>query len=253
MRIIDHRKQHKLRVLKDLNIYVKLFEDSLELLWKSIEALKYVDIQGWEAHQVFKLAFVSTLPKTLFSAFEQIMSGDYSEGMATCRIAYETLLRICFLEAYPDCHEATIAPIKGKTSFKATNFLRDDLNVIDEDPFYEFLSFPVHSHKFNVLRIIVESHQKDGASISQGFEYVEKDLHIAFNHLMGITYIAVRILSGLFNVHLVTIGYEIKEQKALRDLMLDMPGSFKALPELVDRILLQLEKMKSAHISAPSN
>ena len=245
--IIDYRRKHKLKVTKELFVYVKLFEDTLELLSQSITAMNYIEKEDWKTHLGFELVFLSTLPKTLFSAFDQILSGDYSEGMATCRIAYETILRICFLEVYPECHDSTIVRMKGKTIFQATNFLKDNLKVIDKDPLYEFLSFPVHSNTYNVLKTIVEGHKKGGVPITLGFEYSQEDLNLSFNHLMGIMYIAIRILSGLFNVHLVKIGHEIQEQKAYNDLMNDMPGRFKALPDLVDRILMEIEKRKTAY------
>lgn len=251
MRIIRYREQHKLKVLNDLIVYVKLFEDSLELLSTSIDSLNFVDKAGWKSHQGFELAFLSTLPKTLYSAFDQIMSGDYSEGMATSRIAYETLLRICFLEAYPDCHDATILSKKGETNFQAANFLKDNLKVIDKDPFYEFLSYPVHSHKFNVVKAIVEGHKQGGMPISQGFEYVEKELHLSFNYLIGITYIAVRTMAHLFNVHLMKTGHDIKEHTALDNLIQDMPNKFKSLPQLMDKIFMELAKRKCVHNNKP--
>lgn len=101
------------------------------------------------------------------------MHGDYFEALATCRIVYETLLRVCFIETFPAHQYSTIKAEKGSPDFKPTNFLRDALKVIDKDPFYEFLSLPVHSQKYSVLKDIVKGQQDGGLLLDLGFEYNE--------------------------------------------------------------------------------
>jgi hypothetical protein len=240
--IINYRDCHKTKALSHLPVYIKLFEDTFELLAKAIQGLDFVEKQNWKKHNTLQVVFFESIPKTLFSAFQQIMSGDYFEGLATCRIVYETLLRICFIEVFPENQYSTIISEKGKVSFQPTNFLKDTLKVIDKDPFYEFLSLPVHSHKFTVLKTLVQGQKQGGLLIDLGFEYEEKDLQLAFNNLIVITYFAVRLFQDLFNTFFSGLKYLLEGEEPLATLIKDAPNSYSTIPILIERILDKLHK-----------
>lgn len=240
--IINYRDYHKDKALIHLPVHIKLFEDTFELLAKAIQGLNFVEKQNWEDHNTLQVVFFASIPKTLFSAFQQIMSGDYFEGLATCRIVYETLLRICFIEVFPANQYSTIILEKGKVNFQPTNFFKDILKVIDKDPFYEFLSAPVHSNKFTVLKNLVQSQKQGGLLIDLSFEYEEKDLQLAFNSLIVITYFAVRLFQGLFNSFLSGQKYLLEGEEPLATLIKDAPNSFSTIPILIEKILDKLHK-----------
>lgn len=175
-------------------------------------------------------------------ASEQILNGDYYEALATCRIAYETLLRVCFIENSPTHQFSTIKAAKGCSIFQPTNFLRDILKVVKKDPFYEFLSLSVHSHKFSVLKDMVKGQQNGGLLLDLGFQYNEKDLQYSFNNLIAITYLSVRLFQGLFNSFLAGSNFELKKSRAIETLINDMPHSYNELPKLIGAILRKLGK-----------
>ena len=172
--IITARDVHKAKALAHLPVHVKIFEDTFELLVNAIHGLNFAKKENWEQHNTLQVVFLSKVPKTLFSAFQQIMHGDYFEALSTYRIVYKTFLRVCFIEKFPAHQSSTIKAAKGSPDFKPTNFLRDTLKVIDEDPFYEFLSPPVHSNKYLVLEDMFKSQQNGGLLLDLGFEYNEK-------------------------------------------------------------------------------
>ena len=240
--IITARDVHKAKALAHFPVHVKIFEDTFELLVNAIHGLNFAKKENWEQHNTLQVVFLSKVLKTLFSAFQQIMHGDCFEALATCRIVYETLLRVCFIEKSPEHQFSTIKAEKGCTQFTPTNFLRDTLKVIDEDPFYEFLSFSVHSNKYPVLKDMFKSQQNGGLLLDLGFEYNEKYLQVSFNTLIVITYLAGRLFQGLFNSHLAETRYELKKMNAIEILVRDMPNEFNTIPGLIEKIL---EKLRS--------
>ena len=77
--------------------HIKLFNDNVGLLAKSIDRLNYIPKEGWERWDVDKQTqsvFISRTPKTLTSAFNLIIAGYYDEGLAVCRMAYEIIFKI---------------------------------------------------------------------------------------------------------------------------------------------------------------
>lgn len=241
LNIIAFRNAHQTKALEHLPVYVKVFEDTFESLAKAIDGLNLVRKENWKEHNTLQVVFLSKVPKTLFSAFQQTMSGDYYEALATCRIAYETLLRVCFIELSPAHQFSTIKAAKGTPDFKPTNFLRDELKVVDKDPFYESLSLPVHSHKYSVLKDMVKG-QQNGVLLDLGFSYDEKDLQYSFNYIVAITYLAVRLFQGLFNSFLDGSQFAFKKTDAIETLITDMPNDFNTLPMLMWKILKKLGK-----------
>jgi hypothetical protein len=242
LNIIAFRNAHQTKALDHLPRYVKIFEDAFESLSRAIDGLNFARKENWKKHNTLQAVFLSKVPKTLFSAFQQVINGDYYEALATCRIAYETLLRICFIEISPEHQFSTIKAVKGSPDFQPTNFLRDILKVVEKDPFYEFLSLPVHSHKYSVLKDMVKGQQNGGLLFDLGFEYNEKDLQYSFNYLMAITYLTVRLFQGLFNGFLAGSKFELKKSDAIEILIADMPHDFNTLPKLTVKILQKFGK-----------
>lgn len=249
--IINYREFHKAKSLTHLPVHVKLFEDAFEILAQAIQGLNFVEKQNWREHNTLQVAFFAKIPKTLFSAFQQIMNGDYYEGLATCRIAYETLLRVCFIERYPENQYSTIIPREGKICFQPTNFLKDILKVVDQDPFYEFLSLSVHSHKFTVMKTLVQGQNQGGLLVDLGFEYDEKDLQLAFNNLIVITYLAVRLFKSLFNPFLAGSKYFLEGEQPIETLIKDLANCFNTIPILIDKILEKLKEKQALHNKSP--
>ena len=240
--IISYRNTHKVKALAYLPVYVKVYEDTFESLVNAIHGLNFVRKENWKQHNTLQAVFLSKVPKTLFSAFDQLINGDYFEALATCRIAYEILLRVCFIEVLPEHQVSTIKSEKGTLDFKPTNFLRDTLKIADKDPFYEFLSLPVHGHKYSVLKDIANGQQDNGLLLYLGFGYDEKDLQLAFNNLVVITYLAVRLFQGLFNSFLEGTEYFLKGEEPLETLIKDLPNTFNTMPVLINQILEKLKE-----------
>lgn len=238
--ILSYRDAHKAKALAHLPVHVKVFEDTFESLVNAIHGLNFASKMTWKQHNTLQVVFLSKVPKTLFSAFDQLIQGDYFEALATCRIAYETLLRICFIEIFPEHRFSTIKPEKGSPDFKPTNFLRDTLKVVAKDPFYEFLSLPVHSHKYSVVMDMAKG--QEGFLLDLGFEYNEKDFQLSFNNLIVITYLTVRLFQGLFNSFLAGSNFEFKKSDAIEHLVKDLPGRFNTMPALIEEIIKKLGK-----------
>jgi hypothetical protein len=238
LELIKYQKSHAEMMVTKYPGYVKLFEDNAETLFDSIHKLNFSEKNGWQQHQTVQGLFLVRVPRTLFSAFQQIMNGDYYESLATCRIAYESLLRILFIERYPADWSTTLLPEKGKRQFKASRFVVDDLKVAQEDRTYTFLSLPIHSHKQSVLSAIKKGTQGTGIVLDPGYEFSEREMSIAFNNLLAILYMASRIFTELFSKFLLTS--ESFYPTALESGIKTMPNRFSDYPAYIDSVLTEI-------------
>lgn len=233
--LINYQKSHAEILVTIYTAYVKLFEDNAETLFQSIHRLNFSKKDGWQQHQTVQVLFLVRVPRTLFSAFQQILNGDYYESLATCRIAYESLLRILFIERYPADWSATLLPEKGKRQFKASKFIVDDLKAAKEDRTYMFLSLPVHSHKQSVLSDIKNGLEGKGILLDPGYEFSEREMSIAFNNLLSILYMSTRIFTDCFGTYISTS--ESIYPTALETYIKAMPNRFSDYPAYIDRVL----------------
>lgn len=236
--VIDLQNNHQIKTLQEMGGYVKLFEDNFESLSSAIIGLNDVSKNAWKKHNSLQAIFMSKIPKTLFSAFQQILKGDYHESLGTCRIGYEILLAICFIAKYPESQWSTVEAQKGDRAFKPSNFLRDDLKVVKEDPYYKFLSWHIHCQKRSMMSDIKAGMERR-LELNLGYGYDNKELSIAFNNLLTILYFAIKIFQHVFNDFLL-IDHSMKEPKALEVFIKDMPNKFSNIPDLVNDIIREL-------------
>jgi len=236
--------------------YIKFFEDNVELLAKSIDRLNYIPKDGWEPWDIDKQAksvLISRTPKTLTSAFNQIIAGYYDEGLAVCRMAYENLLAICFLQKNPQNADSVLGygfkkqirkQLPSIKQFKPSNVLTQELKIADEDEMYSFLSMPIHGNKFTVLKDIVNA-QKSGFTFNLGFSYDEERLSMSFNHLIAILYLSLCLFKGIFGKYFKDseMPYDDKAIEALKIFIGDFPDNhyFARFPGIVDKILTALQ------------
>ena len=237
--------------------YIKFFEDNVELLAKSIDRLNYIPKDGWEPWDIDKQAksvLISRTPKTLTSAFNQIIAGYYDEGLAVCRMAYENLLAICFLQKNPQNADSVLSygfkkqirkQLPSIKQFKPSNVLTQELKIADEDEMYSFLSMPIHGNKFTVLKDIVNA-QKSGFTFNLGFSYDEERLSMSFNHLIAILYLSLCLFKGIFGKYFKDseMPYDDKAIEALKIFIGGFPDNHYYLarfPGIVDKILTALQ------------
>ena len=236
--------------------HIKLFNDNVGLLAKSIDRLNYIPKEGWERWDVDKQTqsvFISRTPKTLTSAFNLIIAGYYDEGLAVCRVAYENLLAICFLQKNPQNADSVLGygfkkqirkQLPSIKQFKPSNVLTQELKIADEDEMYSFLSMPIHGNKFTVLKDIVNA-QKSGFTFNLGFSYDEERLSMSFNHLIAILYLSLCLFKGIFGKYFKDseMPYDDKAIEALKIFIGDFPDNhyFARFPGIVDKILTALQ------------
>ncbi len=236
--------------------YTKLFEDNVELLAKSIDRLNYVSKDGWERWDLDKQVqsvLISRTPKTLISAHNLIIAGYYDEGLAVCRMAYENLLAICFLQKNPQNADSVLGygfkkqltkQLPSTKQFKPSNVLTQELKIADENEMYSFLSMPIHGNKFAVWKDIVNA-QKSGFTFNLGFGYDEEDLSIAFNHLIALLYLSLCLFKGIFGKYFKDFEMPCDDRtiEALKIFIGGFPDDhyFAQFPGIVDKILTALQ------------
>jgi hypothetical protein len=239
--IVPQRVEHRMWALARLPMHAKLFEHVAAETARAILGLNRLQKKTWLYHEVVQALFLSRIPKTVFSGFQQTIDGDYAEALATCRIAYETVLRVIFIAKHPVDVQAALCDAKGKRAFRAANVLTQDLKVTSEDPLYESLSFPIHSMKLHVVQDIIKASKAGSVGFDLGFAKDEKQLYRSFNIIITVTYFAARIVNALFGTDLATVSISGPDTAAMEKLISDWPGkSLSEFPRLVDKIIEEI-------------
>ena len=256
LRIKAFENEHTQKTLNKVIGYIKFFEDNVELLANSIDRINYIPKEGWERWDLDKQTqsvLISRTPKTLISAFNLIMVGYYDEGLAVCRMAYENLLAICFLQKNPQNADSVLCygfkkqitkQLPSTKQFKPSNVLTQELKIAEEDEMYSFLSMPIHGNKFAVWNDIMNAQKECGFTFNLGFSYDEEDLSLAFNHLMAILYLSLCLFKCIFGKYLKdTQLLDDKAIEALKIFIGDFPDNhfFAKYPEVVDKILAAIQ------------
>lgn len=235
--LIKYQKSHAELMVTKYSRYVKLVEDSLDSLFRGLQGLNFSRKEGNQGHHTVQALFLGCVTRTFFSAFQQTMNGDYYECLATCRIAYESILRILFIQKYPSEWSSTLVQEKGHRQFKASKFIVEDLKIADEDRTYAFLSFPIHSHKQFVMGDIRSGLQGQGITIDLRYEFSERDMTIAFNNLLSLLYFALRVFCELFSKWIEEEKYSVEYPLPLEIVLKDMPNRFSGYPGFVDMVM----------------
>lgn len=152
-------------------------------------------------------------------------------------------MRILFIQKYSADWSSTLHLEKGKRQFKASRFIVDDLKVADEDRTYAFLSFPTHSHKQSVFRAIRKGAQGKGIHLDPGYEFSEREMSAAFNNLLKMLYLALRIFADFFGKH-IEREVNTRYPTALEAFLKTMPNKISEYPAFVD-VLLEKSKPES--------
>lgn len=256
LQIKAFENEHTQKTLNKFIGYIKFFEDNVELLAKSITRLNYVPKDGWKPWDVDKQAqsvLISRTPKTLTSAHNLIIAGYYDEGLALCRMAYENLLAICFLQKNPQNANSVLSygckeirtQLPSIKQFKPSNVLTQELKIAEEDEMYSFLSMPIHGNKFAVWKDIMNAQKGCGFAFNLGFSYDEEDLSIAFNHLIALLYLSLCLFKGIFGKYFKDseMPYDDRTIEALKIFIGGFPDNhyFAQFPGIVDNILTALQ------------
>lgn len=258
LQIMAFENEHTQKSLDKFSGYIKLFEDNVGPLAKSIDRLNYIPKEGWEKWDLDKQTqsvFISRTPKTLTSAFNLIIAGYYDEGLTVCRMAYENLLAICFLQKNPQNADSVLAygfkkqlkkqiKLPSEKVFQPSNVLIQELQIAEEDEMYSFLSMPIHGNKFTVLKDIVNA-QKSGFTFDLGFHYEDRDLSVALNHLIAILYLSLCLFKCIFGKYLKDSQVPLYDKaiETLRIFFGDFPDNnyFAKFPKIVDKILTAVQ------------
>lgn len=256
LQIKAFENEHTQKTLNKFIGYIKFFEDNVELLAKSINRLNYIPKDGWKPWDVDKQAqsvLISRTPKTLTSAHNLIIAGYYDEGLALCRMAYENLLAICFLQKNPQNANSVLSygckeirtQLPSIKQFKPSNVLTQELKIAEEDEMYSFLSMPIHGNKFAVWKDIMNAQKGCGFAFNLGFSYDEEDLSIAFNHLIALLYLSLCLFKGIFGKYFKDseMPYDDRTIEALKIFIGGFPDNhyFAQFPGIVDNILTALQ------------
>lgn len=241
-RVHQHEESHQRELLNlpQYYMYAKLMEHALEDLATALDGIDETDKTGWDNRYTLQLLFLSGIPKTLISALSLALQGYYDECLTLCRTSYESTLRVCFVQRFPEHMWAVVGTKqRGRRQFKPSKFLSEDLDVCVEDPFYRFLSYNVHG-KAEVLYDVGEI--KKGTFIGFGprFQVDEPRVQVCLNNLVSVTYFASRILGVLFGDRISGTPFALPAPAAIEALLRDHRAKFSAIPKLVDDIIIAI-------------
>ena len=240
--IEEFQKQHERHTRAWYNEPIELLENTLASLAAKLDELNYVPKEKWTDQHKLQILFLSKTPHTLHSANQQLLSGDYHESMSTTRIAYEAILRVCFVVAFPDDFWAIVhRPAKGKRQFNASDFLVNTLKVAESDPFYEFLSYSVHSLISSVVDELQEAHTVGRMAVTLGYRYDKRSLQVALNSLLCVTAFSAEIMTHTFGMFLSQDNRSHLNVGDLLSYISQLPGQISQFPKTLERVRLALD------------
>lgn len=248
LQIHDYQRGHEKKALETYQAYVKLFEQGLDSLVKCILGVDPRILSSLTHRDAHQMLLTSRVPKTLWSSFDQTLRGAYDESIATTRVAYETLLRVCFAEKYPADWTAIFGkPPKGTRAFKASSFMTQDAKVMPEDYVYRTLSYPIHG-QLSAAFALREALTTGNLTISLGFRFDRRLLGMSLNLLLVVEYFAVR---AFVNVIAPKSGGAPHSQCdsiviALTEFISTLPRNvLSSFPGVLDRLFVSLGTARS--------
>ena len=168
--------------------FTLIWEKSIWLLWKLLDFMNYWDKSNWKGYYWTQCVLITNAIPFIYSSFYNILNWQYQIASTVNRSSFETLLRMYFINFYPDKYwwiywKENVKYLKSKwitvPSFNVTNFLKHQLKWKFID-IYTVLSSESHSSMLSVskdLKSIEEWTYKIGVNM-QG--------HIDFTYNMNI-------------------------------------------------------------------
>jgi hypothetical protein len=172
--------------------------------------------QNWPTYRSIQFLTCVYNSKTIFSSFEKLNQGFYTDSQILYRSPYEALLKIVYISLHPEVDPYSVISNNykpGVPKFKITNFIRDELKFDWKD--YFLLSASSHGNQYEIaneaLKIYKEG-QKEAISIKIKFNQMQYEMGL--NHLTFIVYAYLKIIRQLF--YSSDIEYSAEQSRLLK-------------------------------------
>ena len=207
--IYDYHEAHlaELGANKKLVTYWQIFEAFHEDFANMVLDLNHKKKHDWKDLHTKTAVLFAKLPKILFAAFYLSVRGYYYESLATLRIAYELLLRILYIQKFPDQVDLVVmnASQKKGNQFRASQVLPHHFGVgsippdSDKDNLYQFLGDPLHGMVHRVLKEMTKAHREGGLVLDLGYEYDPTLYAVSMNLELVVLYYTIRTFKAIFD------------------------------------------------------
>ncbi len=197
LEIRDFESRHQLLISNNYGRFIDQFNSIFSLISDCTFAINYVDKSTWPAHRGLQFLLHTHNLKTLFSAFDRLTKGFYEDGLSLSRTVYEALIKIIFLNCFPQSSSALFQNVKNVPNFKLDNFLKDNLKLDWHDHF--LLSMMSHSNNYSVLKGWVElNRKKQTEPICLELTFEKRLFEIGINYIYFLLILYLKILEFLF-------------------------------------------------------
>jgi hypothetical protein len=174
LQILEYQDEHARYMLNNYNGFIEYYEHSFDCIIGINFMLNYLDKAHFPRQRAVQLLIYTDNIGTLYSAFDRLKGGFYSDCMILCRSAFESIIRMMFCSYYPDEADAVWVDDlpKGRVKFNVTRFLRDQLKV-DWTWLYRLLCLHSHSNIMNSLQRygkLVREEQKEPIAFQLSIE-----------------------------------------------------------------------------------
>lgn len=237
--IQNYEQWHRLKVLSEFKGYLKYFEDSFDLLCKSVELVNYSRNKHVKNENSLQLLIIARNLPNLYAAFYDNISGHYQASATIYRSAYEILGRLAFISYYPDdSYSAVLDPSDVKRSGLKTdgskprpfNFTQTiyDLGGVEMKKLYKIICQVAHSNSlFTALEAMKMARDGNKKAIGLEMAFDKDQFSIPINFSI---FINLCLLLFIRNIYFKNLRLDKNYRKRLDNTMRGLEIYIKSLP-----------------------
>lgn len=240
--INDYQKNHKIEFNNKYYGFTIIWEKSIWLLGHILDLLNFIDKSNWKPYYSTQCVLICNTIPFIYSVFENILNWHYHLASVSNRTAFETLVRIYFINFYPENFGWIFWKEYLKIVFKETwvKYPEFKLKTFLEEKLewrlvsiYHILSTEAHSNLttvLNDLKHINDWKYKIGVNMKWDLDFTYN-----MNVLIMIIYALFRYIDDIFlkdlEIHNKSLSEEITRKLKDKDfLILFLNNYLYALP-----------------------
>jgi hypothetical protein len=197
----SYEESHTKLIIEKFSRYIGCFEHGFDLLVNLVLVVNYLDKKLWRLpHKTIQILLLKNSLYPLYSAFDRLLKGFYTDSTILLRVTYESFIRMLYISYYPDNPYISVIhkSQKGQRKFNLTDFLKNTLKV-DWNFIYDISSSFSHSYKYQTLTEAIDIHQYGQKGlICFKLEYDEEKASLSMNFSMFLIWCLVKFSRLLF-------------------------------------------------------
>jgi hypothetical protein len=201
---IDAMSNNHFQILdQDCGRVVPIFSYAYNLVVNLLYEFNFSEPNNLEKYKLKYLLLHSNL-KSIFSSFNCVVRGFYTDSTILIRPVYESFILIIFVTCFPECAEYIYYDdqyikkhFKGKKTFNLTQFIKSDLNL--DWKTYAILSTTSHINRLEMVYEFQKFHiPSKKQPIHLAINYDRDQFSLGLNYINHMLYVYLKMIRYFF-------------------------------------------------------